>query len=234
MSDCVKVSRREWLRELYSCIEDNFSAADMNGPAATLMEKYVDWAASAYSGEDVPNANDLSNYYVDGEFISREKEFEEEVEDDVWENHCKQKKCLFWDDEYGCISDNYYDPADEGTSYPRKIVIVVTDDGEFLVFSPEEFVRIASEGEWVRVTFSTVTQPTFWIYWEAKDPDFFSTSNERRGISGEFGCHYFPKQDVYGLFDVEDYIKHGESLFADGPFPEQLAQRTTYATKNNS
>jgi len=239
MSDFVKVSKREWLRELCSCIEDRFSADDLAGktdkPAAQLMEKYVDWAAATYAGEEVPQAYDLALYYVEGEFISKREIFKD-AEDDIavdegWDAYCKERQCLFWNDDYGCISDNYYEPPEESVPSARKICIVVTEDGEFLVFSPEEFIRIASEGEWVRVTFDTVTQDTFYVCWEPKDPEFYSLSHDRRGISGEFGCHYFPKQDVYGLFDVEDYLKHGESLFAEGPSKEQLAQRTTYAKR---
>jgi hypothetical protein len=242
MSDFVKVSRKEWLRELYSCIKDNLSADDLAGktenPAAQLLEKYIDWAATAYSGEEVPYANDLANYYVVGEFISKREVFKDDEDDPAlacwgdWDTYCRARKCLFWDDEYACISDNYYEPPEENAPCRRKICVVVTEDGEFLVFSPEEFIRIASESEWVKVTFSTVTQNTFWIFWDPKESDFYSISNDRRGLSGEFGCHYFPKQDVYGLFDIEDYHKHGESLFADGPPKEQLPRRTTYANRN--
>jgi len=104
----VKVSRKEWARELCSILEADLNYEDTENPAAQLLYEFVEWAAIAYAGEEVPNAVDLANtYQEDGEFYIRIEEIGENASDEQWEEFCKGKNCLFWDEGFACLTDGY-------------------------------------------------------------------------------------------------------------------------------
>jgi len=110
---------REWTRDLWSHLSE-LSTSDKTeeaaDPAVQLMGQYIEWAAKNYAGEEVPAAVDLATCYLDdGEFLIRREELEENANPSVklppseeWERLCVEYECLFWNNEYACITDGYH------------------------------------------------------------------------------------------------------------------------------
>ena len=97
------------------------------------------------------------------------------------------------------------------------VCVVISEDGDFRLYPLSGVFEAVEFEEFYTIVIYKIEKPTFFIYWEPKDPRFISIAYEPQGICGEFVAHYFDEAETYGLYEVEEYLELGEKLFADGP-----------------
>jgi len=107
--DYVKIDAKDWLEDLEECLRAHFSslkAVNKDLPAHQLVQTYIEWAEKEYLGERVPMAKELADTYLaDGEFLVRK---EEKIAMKDWALHCIDRQCLFWNEDFACVTDGFY------------------------------------------------------------------------------------------------------------------------------
>jgi len=111
LTGIVKISKREWIRELESYIEDYFEPEDTTKIAKILLDAYITRAAEYYDGKEVPTAYNLAKLYVEeGEWLEREVMglHEEGMDIETWRQYCVDHNVFCFTDDYACVTDGYF------------------------------------------------------------------------------------------------------------------------------
>jgi len=133
----VRISLKDWLRELAASLEDYYTAEQLSGDEfcreAYLIDDYVEWAAKFYAEKDVPCAYDLANIYAEEAVIMLRQDedtflmhelgdMDHPMSDSEWDEYCQSKGALFHDSICACLTDGFIETLPPSPSLPYTYV----------------------------------------------------------------------------------------------------------------